>query len=1539
MSVLIETFLFLEGSCKSFNGCCKEIYEKVAAAVLYFTPGYESTPKNDLPPEGQEELCFFFEKYKRRFFDGRCQLRPMYSVKLNEEGRVVYDEEGVPILFVNTYVKGQLKTSKRLLYQEAVDGVLCDLHQVKGVDGGQTCLPGGVNALSRSFNERFCFKGSYRLVRAFLAKCSSCQVNNPLPMTFLPPPVAIRSFRPHSRIQIDLIDMAPKKHRGFMSNNRWGYRYVLTVKCCFSKFCWLFPLKSKSADEVCAILKALFVKEGAPTIIQSDNGGEFIGEVVKQLCKEFDVRILHGRPHHPQSQGQIENLNKQVKRLLARFLQRLTKELQANMWPVLLSPIADMLNSKWHSTINDIPFRVYKNREPSCQASHVVPDDNFWLDSVEDCCLEDYVFQHEDFVGLGESNEINLLQVKELTEAICKISADNILSFSLGESSELLVPVIRTIFEENYQPSSCQKTIELADSPPADVEDSDFQAENITKFLANLSENNKVMMLDVLEATEHTIHKNHKRSLRKAKQREFKIGDKVLFRHPSTELSHFSKADPFKPMNEVGIIKEVLPGGIYKVQIECEEEVVVKSIFSGQMVLFHDTKQELPHDECPTTFSLVNVHNSISEFGLTVRKEIYNKGLRLSKSVSCGNVDAFFKSYCEVLDYGLLATLSSLSGKEDEQVFFHQKFVAGIDLLQKSGFRYFLYGTIFWERKRKQNLDSCILAYLTSHQEHSDCLSCVSEQKQEPCNHACCQHFVFQLAINSGLFCQGEDGRIETNVQFLGESKVVDMMESTHSVSQTNREDSSKVQNSPVKVKSTTTQKSKEGSIQNNTQQVDHSNGVNIIPVNVNSSNFPQDTCSPIPDNKSPLINTSQVSTPSTPVISFKYQGKQFSLEELKATCLLEIESIGKKCSEMSEFLTPLKIFVSEIQPLHSDATEIKNLSYLLKVIGKHANKQTLSQVRLCNSTVNKDLVMQIQGHSSFCGLCAMNNTIGVEKDRPPVFDVFDLDLAADLLWLKQVCEVGCGFSVPSEPMRCLDGDYSILAMEEAALKRNFTFKRMDVPLRALVDGTELQTLDDGCVKELYSLVLGLFSANEKPSLIIRTKKYHFVTLLFQPDKVVLFDSQRTCPLLLPLKDGLGFIQREASGNPEFAAVKLQAPGTCDNPVVVDELSGTDIEMPCTNFQCTSDEVWDPKSTIADDTIISTLHGQVTAKDLRSLKPGNQINDVVVNYIGSFLMSQKDSVYVASTFWLNRCSKGRFHDLKKHDLQKFKKFIFPVHCPGHWWCVMIDTSDKLYGEYDSLCQNRSSGYVFELLHNIFQSANIDLSSFRKLNQQERQHIPSQGDNTTECGVFLLGFMCAFVNCLKLSFDLNFTSYLRHSFAKIIMNGRPSSVQLAASPTVCIEETKQTTTGSEIPETVSGSVNLKQDNNQQVNELSCENVEVVQSNTGMVDCAKAKRHEEEIIPCSIQLVGPSNSDSIDAAMSSPVHDGDMSKVQMNLTDDIEDDPFDLPPPLPPLDPWPLDDDAVTAQKDETGKEKIKITGLQITNEQVPVTLSA
>lgn len=157
-----------------------------------------------------------YHQYKRRVFDRQSLKRPIYNLKLDPEGHVAHDENGIPILLVNSYVQQQLKSTKQLLYREAVDAVLRNLHHIEGVAGEDSCLPGGVNALSRLFNERFVFKGIFNIIRAFLARCSLCQVTNPLPMRVLPPPVPIRSFCPHSRLQCDLIDMAPMKNFSFL---------------------------------------------------------------------------------------------------------------------------------------------------------------------------------------------------------------------------------------------------------------------------------------------------------------------------------------------------------------------------------------------------------------------------------------------------------------------------------------------------------------------------------------------------------------------------------------------------------------------------------------------------------------------------------------------------------------------------------------------------------------------------------------------------------------------------------------------------------------------------------------------------------------------------------------------------------------------------------------------------------------------------------------------------------------------------------------------------------------------------------------------------------------------------------------------------------------------------------------------------------------------------------------------------------------------------------------------------------------------------
>ena len=59
---------------------------------------------------------------------------------------------------------------------------------------------------------------------------------------------------------------------------------------------------------------------GAPTILQMDNGKEFENNPVRLLEKMWPrLRIVHGRPRHPQSQGSVERTDAEVTRLLRNW--------------------------------------------------------------------------------------------------------------------------------------------------------------------------------------------------------------------------------------------------------------------------------------------------------------------------------------------------------------------------------------------------------------------------------------------------------------------------------------------------------------------------------------------------------------------------------------------------------------------------------------------------------------------------------------------------------------------------------------------------------------------------------------------------------------------------------------------------------------------------------------------------------------------------------------------------------------------------------------------------------------------------------------------------------------------------------------------------------------------------------------------------------------------------------------------------------------------------------------------------------------------
>src|SRR4051812_32849040 len=74
--------------------------------------------------------------------------------------------------------------------------------------------------------------------------------------------------RKNEQFEADLVDMTK------LSNYNSGYKYILNVIDCFSKFLYSFPLKNKQANEIIDAFKKLFLIT-KPQKLRTDRGLEF----------------------------------------------------------------------------------------------------------------------------------------------------------------------------------------------------------------------------------------------------------------------------------------------------------------------------------------------------------------------------------------------------------------------------------------------------------------------------------------------------------------------------------------------------------------------------------------------------------------------------------------------------------------------------------------------------------------------------------------------------------------------------------------------------------------------------------------------------------------------------------------------------------------------------------------------------------------------------------------------------------------------------------------------------------------------------------------------------------------------------------------------------------------------------------------------------------------------------------------------------------------------------------------------------------------
>jgi len=119
----------------------------------------------------------------------------------------------------------------------------------------------------------------------------------------------ISASNPFDHVAIDLAGPFPTSHI--------GNHYLCVLVDVHTRFCILRAIPDKSMGTIASTLVDIFCNFGFPKILQSDNGTEFVNQVVAHLTKSAKIDHRLTTPYHPRANGLAE-----------RFVQTATKTIK-----------------------------------------------------------------------------------------------------------------------------------------------------------------------------------------------------------------------------------------------------------------------------------------------------------------------------------------------------------------------------------------------------------------------------------------------------------------------------------------------------------------------------------------------------------------------------------------------------------------------------------------------------------------------------------------------------------------------------------------------------------------------------------------------------------------------------------------------------------------------------------------------------------------------------------------------------------------------------------------------------------------------------------------------------------------------------------------------------------------------------------------------------------------------------------------------------------------------------------------------------------
>ena len=121
---------------------------------------------------------------------------------------------------------------------------------------------------------------------------------------------------PHEPFEIISIDL-----KGPLTLTESGNQLILVVICWFSKYVEAISIPNKQGIIVAnALVKGIFCRHGIPKQVLSDQGKEFINNILSEVYKLLGINQLKICTYHPSLNGTVERFNRTLGDLIAMFV-------------------------------------------------------------------------------------------------------------------------------------------------------------------------------------------------------------------------------------------------------------------------------------------------------------------------------------------------------------------------------------------------------------------------------------------------------------------------------------------------------------------------------------------------------------------------------------------------------------------------------------------------------------------------------------------------------------------------------------------------------------------------------------------------------------------------------------------------------------------------------------------------------------------------------------------------------------------------------------------------------------------------------------------------------------------------------------------------------------------------------------------------------------------------------------------------------------------------------------------------------------------